>query len=428
MRQILRAVTPVIALLLIAGQFQLSAQNADSPQPNSPQSEPVVSDEGKLSYWLLRLDNSDTVIRAEALRQVLEHPDFEYLTQEPPEQSGPGQRQFAAELARIRKDLRPFVAHLVKLMNDPDIEVRSKGIAALSALGTDAQQAVPVLLKQLQAKPVKEPVELSLIISTIYSITPRSRSATAEMWKAWQQLREPQRQALRKLLGGESEDTELFVFSVDFAATLISRKLRETNRIKIELPALMEVAKSDTAPVVVRCSILLTFELLHRDAKVLAGDIRPLAQDKSPTIRLLALQALASFEPNKSSAMKLLDSLKVSAEDRSRVNQGVDQIFRERNSVMGILNSFFSTPMFKDSVEIKGKEIILSAITDDSDPASQQEIIQLLGELGTDSRPAVPQLLKALKSDDESVREAARSALLKIDPEALEKALMKTGE
>jgi HEAT repeat protein len=61
----------------------------------------------------------------------------------------------------------------------------------------------------------------------------------------------------------------------------------------------------------------------------------------------------------------------------------------------------------------------------DSENFVREEAIKSLQIFGPEAKPAVPALIKLLHDNDDSIREQATNALLKIDPQAAAEAGLK---
>jgi HEAT repeat protein len=269
------------------------------------------------------------------------------------------QQNATIALARIGLQPTDITPELLDALKNTDIETRRTAIIAIAKMGADAKVAIPFLMESLNspAKAIRESAVLAL----------GSIGAAAK----------PALPALKKLLTDEDEQTR-------FSAAR----------------ALTEVAPSDTDGLTVLVQAL-------RDR---------------PEWKLAALAQIAKIGPGAEPIIP--DLVKAMRDpDRAVCTKAAETIGSVGQSAKGAITALIENlkePKMKDCCQRALERIGKAAVPSLTDAMSNRNVAirigaaEALGNIGSDARSAMTALAGASRDKSKEVREAARSALTKI--------------
>ena len=269
---------------------------------------------------------------------------------------------------------------------------RATAAGLLGVVGTDASVADPALLKIIRSKQTSGNMRMMAVVAWLHFMPP-DKPVGPLLLDAFKSLD----------LAKEDEDAGDNTAGAEISAVYIALVLISSGRTIIEVPTLAELTNSKYRRGY-RATAIIVLAELGSDATAAIPELRKLLTDEDSLIRQAAGQAIIHIAGNATELPAILKAMNLDEKERVEFEQSISEFFEEQQRTRKTL---------RDS----GSEILEFVIRQlrFGQPFFQRQAIHFLKEIGPAATVAIPELLAATKSDDKATREAAISALKRVD-------------
>lgn len=217
-----------------------------------------------------------------------------------------------ADSLKFRDKTKPHLPKLMNLVQSKDPEVGNAALSALTAIGSDASGAVP-LMERIIKDPMARKEHRSLCAYGLLHIDVKPVGPLLLELARF----EPNRKALQ---AGEEErmkartpnDERFEMFGIGFVAEELAGQLRQTGRMRMELPYLIEATKKSYINGI-RLIAVATLAALGKNATDALPALRALVAETNPDLKVLAAIAVVSIEESDRSVAELYRQLDAAA-------------------------------------------------------------------------------------------------------------------
>jgi HEAT repeat protein len=335
-------------------------------------------------------------------------------------------------LARAGK---PAVPALIEALKSENSQVREGAAEVLGEIGKDAKTAVPQLKDLLKDNAPHVRVQAAM---ALYRAEYRPAAMIALLAGAAKQNDTGRLGAIRSLgkIGPAAkravpvlaEALKNKSISVrDFAARALEHIGPGAEKA---VPALTVALKDPEA--LVRMTSVWALDAIGPGAKAAVPALKELTRDKDLAFRMRATQALWSVERQPDLPLRIYQEALRSKDPQERgfAAIGLGRMGSHAAKEVPTLKRFLQDKDVRLHAaealwRIESKpaitfDVLIPALRD-PDPSTRGYVARLLGEMGAQAKPAIPDLLRATGDEEWSVRSDAATALKKIDPKALPK-------
>lgn len=305
----------------------------------------------------------------------------------------------ADALWSVEKKGQPAVATLIDALNSPDAQVRRRAVDVLTVIGPEARDAVPALTRGLKDK---DEALASKYAAALAAVGPDAKAAVPVLAEV---VKNTERPALRvaaiDALGKIGPDARV---ATPYLLTLVKDPSTQVRNLAVDALGRIGADPKEAGPVLVEAlrnpgqvSPNLIQAALQKLGPAVIPEVAKMLQDPKPNVRAQGAALLGRYGAAAKDAVPALtealkDDQDLVAIHAARALWEIDQSLAGIPTLIKILGS------------ASGNMRALAATT--------------LGGIGPKAREAVPALVEAAKGDDPRMRQAARSALEKVDPEA----------
>jgi HEAT repeat protein len=307
----------------------------------------------------------------------------------------------SAKLERFRKEAKPLISALVKLLESPYEESHVAAARALGAIGPDAAACRTALRKIIRDKNNSQGFRM-VAVPALLSVTPAGESAGRDVIEGLVDAffdNADDLEAPDEVIPGQSDEETLSgMYGSYFAGLLII-----TGRTSIEVPPLVEVTAA-AFPRRLRLTAIAALATLEAEAASAVPSLRKLLGDVDHLVRQFAGLAIAHIEGDRSEIAPIIKAMSLDERESAKFVDEANDLVKQRQEASqrirenGTENVQLAMPMLKHR-----------------NSYHQRQAIRMLAEIGPPARDAVPELKKLLKSDDKATRAAAAEALKAIE-------------
>jgi HEAT repeat protein len=298
------------------------------------------------------------------------------------------------------------VPPLNALLRDSDPGMRELAVNVLGMLGPKAEAAVPglsELLQSSQPRPIR-----TLAAMALGEMGDKARTAVPALmeqtgdWEA-----EPRREAVRALgkIGAAAQQSRLvlrecLIDANDEVRGLAALALSQVDPRGADNVAALAAVRNDPS-VQVRFAAIQALHKVRPDmARQLTPPLRDLARSPLPSVHLPAVEGLAEMdEPAARDYVAALES-DLTLEDPGSRARAAKLLLR------------------LEPGRPRPAVLALARLLRSPTALVRRQTVQLLADMGSKARPAVPWIVPLLYDDDKEVREAAARALPHLDRQA----------
>jgi HEAT repeat protein len=346
-----------------------------------------VQGAGSISDWIQALRSSDYVVYKNAITQLQKEgkaavPD---LIKAFESQDWDLRNGVTEALARIGKPAVPLLIQAAK-------GGKLAGVEALTALGSDAADAVPVLRELLLENPNKLGQAAATALAVIGK--PGVPALVAGLNQTDRQIRIQCANTLGWVGPGAREAVPELLTLLWSDSELQETAARSLRRIRFQSKALEAqiVIKLDSPDPFARKGAVLALSAAEEPSKdAVEKALRIARNDLDSSVRSVALTALAWIAPGNDNVAREL----------------VGAMAQERE--WGLIGEAANSLVWSEA----GNKVVpeLIALLDHGTPHTRAMAAHVLGFLGSNARPAIPLLRERLKDPDSSVPSTAAQAL-----------------
>ncbi|MFC1581968.1 HEAT repeat domain-containing protein [Planctomycetota bacterium] len=331
------------------------------------------------------------------------------------------------------------VPALVKLLEDPDPEVRLLTAKAIDRMSFNGRAAIPALKRAVkdQDSRVREAAisalgrmqdskksTLQLLIDQLKDEDPKLRIASL---RAIDNLRERAKTAVPAIIN-------LFLNEKDPAVrrAAVSCLMGIRTGAEEALPVLILALEGDP-DTGVRSSIARTLPEIDPEGKVVVPFLVKALEDTGLGVKPNALFALLIIGPNAKDAVPtlaeqlnreqdvrilghIINALAAIGVARPEIQTKLRTLLNHQEKEI-IRSAAYALVKLKGNFEREGLQVLIQLLSDDKKDF-RNRTAYMLGELGPSAAPAIPALLRTLKDEANDVRQTAANALGKLGPTA----------
>jgi len=285
----------------------------------------------------------------------------------------PTRREAAYELSHLGKAAKPALPALIKALEDDDKQVWSSALAGIAALGPDAQEAIPVLLDQLDGRKNRRGRRdvRQGVMRTAYALSKIGKPALQPLTDALGQSDTTLKVGAARALGGMGAAAK------DAVPAMIKNLGDTQDTVRDETAQSLAAIGPEAGPALVTA-------LQDADAHRRAG----------------AADALAQMDPHFQGAGKEVEQ--AAAKETDPVTRGA------------MFAAMVRTGVAPDHCVA----LILPAVTDENETLRHAALNALLSNLAV-RKAAVPKLAELLKDKNTATRERAAHALGRMGSDAV---------
>jgi len=309
-----------------------------------------------------------------------------------------------AEVQRFRREARPLIPDLIKLLNSQHTEVRGTIVDVLASLGRVAEPARPALLQRLRNPKENAESRMHTGIALLH-VTPSDQPVGPELLAVLglgEDALPPGAQ-----LKIDEVDSEYLGIVAGTSANWLMMSLCASDRVLLELPSIIKLAQSGTQKVE-RAIAIETLGKLGVDAISTAPALWKLLDDPDADLRKFAAAALLRIERNPADVPALIKRLQLEPDElksfQEYVKEYFDRLAKDR------------APQFDD---YNATDHISNALNH-GNGFYRRYAIRELAKLTLNVQLAViPEVIPVLVAEDPLTRNAAYEYLQKTDPGSL---------
>lgn len=299
------------------------------------------------------------------------------------------------------------IKKLTELLQSGDEELRSQAVNGLERFGEDAESAVPALVQFWSERPNEYAAQAA--VEAVAEISSDTKQVLPALTKALEH-KQLARSAIYAL-GQMGPDAAP-------AVPALLKLFRYDRLIQPVAAALTQIGEAGQ-PGVDQLILKLNTRFQCYDAARGLGQMSALADKKvrsvlmaklhadDPQLRVAAVEGLGNLDTHPERVLKALA-------------KALEDPYCRRTAAR--LLGYAGEPA------VVALPNLLRVVNEDPDPQNRVAALYALRGIGGKAKPAVPDLLKLLKSPSRQIREAALSALRFIDPEAARKAIRADGQ
>jgi HEAT repeat protein len=305
-----------------------------------------------------------------------------------------------AEMERFRKEAKPLVPALIKLLRSDHEESRVAVARALGAIGPDAE-ASRAALRRIIRDPNNSQGFRLVAAPALLRAMPRQVVAGREFLEDFvgacdvvpENARAPDQDK------SPQQDDEAFA---GWCGPYLAVLLILADRTSIEVPSLVEVM-TVAFPKRLRLTAIAALATLEAEAASAVPSLQKLFDDKDAQIRQLAGSAVVRIQGDRAGIELIIKALSLDAQESANFLDEANDFIKRRKAD-------------SNSNRDNGRENVLLAVPmlRHHNSFHQRQAIRMLAEIGPVAKDAVPELTRLLKSEDMATRAAAEVALKRI--------------
>ncbi len=330
---------------------------------------------------------------------------------------------------RAVQELSPFIPQLVQAIDDGHVEVAQSALFLLAVLGPLPENEVRGIWEVVRRRDLladvpeedRSPSPLFEVCRIVYTdvyamraLLPDHVPAMPLYVPAIRDVCEKDPDQLRdvRLVLHETESDDESEVSIEHLGTCVGLYqvlLKGTGWGPVEVPGLLELT-SPEFPKIVQIWALLVLTNMGVDAIEAAPILEELLKSDDKVIRLVAVRAILSVQPERDDFDALIATAQLAEMDEKEL----------RDDYADYLEQLESGNIDLESMDPKWRAELLESTRQQlkySRGSLRHDAARLLRQWGELARPALPELREALESPDPVLRELAEQAIREIDGE-----------